>query len=401
MGPLAGIRVLDLTHAVAGPVCTMFLGDLGADIVKIEKPGRGDNTRYNNISDRFAKEAVAAGGDYFLAINRNKRSVAVDMKTARGKEIILKLAREADIIVQNFRPGSVQRLGLDYQCIKKINPAIIYASLTGWGNQGPLADKPGMDLAVQSRAGVLAMTGHPGGPPTRPGASVADMSGGVYLALAIQGALIHRMKTGEGQEVSSSLFDGMLSMLANFSVAVMEGGAKLEPVGTGHPQIVPYQAFPTADGYVVIACATNRLFRKLTEVIERPDLLTDPRFKTNIERVDNRDALVVILSEIMKQKTTAQWLALLDAGGVVCAPVNTVQQGFAEPQLAANEMIKTVQHPVYGPLRLLRAPMKLSSTDCEITRHPPLLGQHTNEILAQIGYSQSEIEGLRTDKIVA
>ena len=401
MGPLSGIRVLDLTHAVAGPVCTMFLGDLGAEIIKIEKPGRGDNTRYNNISDRFVKAAVTAGGDYFLAINRNKRSVAVDMKTERGKEIILRLAKDADVVVQNFRPGSVQRLGLDYQALSKVNPSIIYASLTGWGNEGPLADKPGMDLAVQARAGVLAMTGHPGGPPTRPGASVADMSGGVYLALAIQGALIHRMKTGEGQEVSASLFDGMLAMLANFSVAVMEGGAHLEPVGTGHPQIVPYQAFPTSDSYVVVACATNRLFKRLTEVLERPDLLTDPRFKTNIERVDNREAIVTILSEIFKKRTTAEWLLALDAGGVVCAPVNTVAQGFAEPQLVVNDMIKRVQHPVYGTLRLMRAPMKLSKSDCEVTRPPPLLGQHTSEVLRSAGYSDAEVASMMADSVIA
>jgi crotonobetainyl-CoA:carnitine CoA-transferase CaiB-like acyl-CoA transferase len=394
--PLDGVHVLDFTHGVAGPFATMILGDLGADVVKIEKPGRGDASRYMNVSERMRDDIPRTGGDYYLAINRNKRAITLDLSHERGRELALGLARWADCVVQNFRPGVMTRLGLDYDAVRAVKADVVYASLTAYGQTGPLAHQPGMDVAVQARSGVMAITGYEGMGPVKPGASLADFSGAAHLAIAILAALVHRGRTGEGQELSVSLLDATMYMLANYSVAVLDGGAEIDPMGSGHPQLVPFQAFPTADGHIVIATGTNKLFREFCDVIERPDLAEDARFATNQERVRHRDVLEEILAEVLRVRRTADWLDVLERNEIPCAPVNRLKEAFGDPQLDANEMVLRIAHPSLGELHQIGIPYKLELTPLVLHRHPPLLGEHTDEVLTEILHvPRSEIEQLR------
>lgn len=394
--PLEGLRVLDFTHGVAGPYCTMVLADLGCEIVKIEKPGRGDPTRYMNVSPRFMTDIPKVGGDYFLAINRNKRSVGVDMKTPGGVEVCKALAEWADIAVQNFRPGVMARLGLDYKALSAINPNLIYANISAYGD-GKMSDKPGMDVAVQARSGIMRLTGAVGSnEPIRPGASVADFGGGIYLATAVLAALYEREKSGKGQEVSVSLLDATMSMLINYSVAVQVGGAELAPVGSGHPQLVPYQAFPTSDGHVVIAAGTNKIYRELCSVLGRPEWGVDPLFRTNQLRVQNRAALVALFSDVTRTKTSDEWIAVLEAADVPCSPVNDMKTAFAEiaeePHMAMH-----VRHPALGDLPLLGSPFVYSRSDGPSSLPPPMLGEHTHEVLRDIlGWNAEKIDSVLT-----
>lgn len=398
--PLHGIKILDFTHGVAGPYGVMLLADLGAEVWKIEKPKRGDPTRYMNVSNRFAADIPTAGGDYFLAINRNKRSIGIDLQQAAGQDVALKLVRNADIVVSNFRPGVMGRLGLDYAACREVNPGIIYASLSAYGERGPLAHQPGMDVAVQARSGVMGITGNGAGGPVKPGASIADFSGGAHLDIAILAALHRRSNTGKGGELHVSLLDSMISMLSNYSVAVMDGGAEVAPMGSGHPQLVPFQAFPSQDGYIVIATGTNRLFGDLCEVLGLPQLAKDERFATNVVRVQNRDALIPLISEATSQRSTAEWLDIFEQNEIPCAPVNTLSQAFAEEQLTAQDMIVPSDHPTYGTIHLVGAPYTFGSARPGIARTPPLLGEHTAELLAGV-ITPDEIRTLAEDGVIS
>lgn len=395
--PLAGLKVLDLTHFVAGPYCTMLLGDLGCDVIKVEKPDRGDTTRHMNMSKRFVEGIPTVGGDYFLAINRNKRSIGLELKTAEGLKICRELCTWADILVQNFRPGVTTRLGLDYQSLKTINPRLIYASISAYGDTGPLADKPGMDVAVQARSGVMSITGSEGSTePLRPGASLADFSGGIYLTTAVMTALYHRERTGEGQEVSVSLIDATMSQLINYSVAVLDGNSTIKPVGSGHPQVVPYQAFPTADGHIVISAAANKIFQRLCTLLDCESLASDPRFSTNHERVKNRDALIPQLSVLTTKRTTCEWLVALEAADIPCAPVNDLKTAYRELGENSPGMVQEVQHPTLGSLHQLGIPFKFGACETNIRRPPPMLGEHTQQILADVlGKNADDIGQLR------
>jgi crotonobetainyl-CoA:carnitine CoA-transferase CaiB-like acyl-CoA transferase len=402
MTALDGLRVLDLTHGVAGPYSTMLLGDLGCDVLKVERPGRGDASRYMNVSSKFRADIPDVGGDYFMAINRNKRSVTIDFKDERGLDLVRRLADTADIIVQNFRPGVVERLGIGSEALRALRPGLIYASLNAYGEHGPLAKHPGMDVAIQARSGVMSITGTvSGAEPVKPGVSLADFAGGVHLVVAILAAIVERDRTGAGQDVRVSLLDSTMSMLMNYSVAVADGQADLRPMGSGHPQLAPFEAVPTSDGYVVIAPGTNRLFADLCKLLGRDDLIRDSRFADNPARVQNRGVLLAELGRQFATRTTTDWLGLLERNGIPCAPVNTLRQAFAEPQLAANGMVRTVQHPTIGALTQLGAPYRLGGGTLPIRRPPPLLGEHTGEVLGDLlGLSTEDLDKLRADKVI-
>jgi crotonobetainyl-CoA:carnitine CoA-transferase CaiB-like acyl-CoA transferase len=383
--PLEGLKVLDLTHGVAGPYCTMVLGDLGCEIIKVEKPERGDATRYMNVSERFQTDIPRVGGDYFLAINRNKRSICLEFKSEQGRAACEELASWADIVVQNFRPGVTARLGLDYEHLKAFNPRLIYANISAYGTEGVLSDKAGMDVGVQARSGVMRITGAlDSNEPIRPGASIADFGGGIYLATAILAALYDRERTGQGQEVSVSLLDATMSMLSNYSVAVLDGQAQLGPLGSGHPQLVPYQAFPTASGFVVVATGTNKTYRDFCTAIGHPELAADPRYANNQTRVANRLALVATLSEIFRQRTTSEWIDVLEAADIPCAPVNDLQTAYAELAETSPSMVQKIGHPALGELSQIGVPFRFSAASGDIRRPPPMLGEHTDEVLRDL-----------------
>ena len=398
--PLEGLKVLDLTHTVAGPYCTMVLADLGCDVIKIEKPGRGDSTRFMNVSDKFTKDMPRVGGDYFLAINRNKRSVCLELKSAEGKAAMLKLAEWADVVVQNFRPGVTKRLGLDYESMRKVNPRIIYANISAYGTEGSMASKPGMDVAVQARSGVMRITGMEGSTdPLRQGVSMADFGGGIYMATAILTALYDRERTGEGQEVSVAMLDATMSLLINYSVAVLDGKAKVEPIGSGHPQLVPYQAFTSSDGYVVVGAGTNKTYREFCNAIGQPQLTADARFATNQLRVKNRAELIPEINRCMGAKTTREWLEILDAADVPAAPVNDLPTALEDLKQISPGMVQTMPYEG-GELHQLGVPFRFSNCGGDIRRPPPLLGEHTDEVLRDLGFDDRQIAAFRDNKVV-
>ncbi len=379
--PLDSLKVLDLTHTVAGPYCTMVLGDLGCDVIKVEKPGRGDSTRFMNVSEKFHGDIPRVGGDYFLAINRNKRSVCIELKSPEGRVAMEKLAAWADIVVQNFRPGVTKRLGMDYESMRKFNPRLIYANISAYGTEGSMASKPGMDVAVQARSGVMRITGMEGSSdPLRQGASIADFGGGIYMVTAILTALYDRERTGQGQEVSIAMLDATMSLLINYSVAVLDGKAKVAPIGSGHPQLVPYQAFTTSDGYVVVGAGTNKTYREFCNAISQPQLAVDPRFATNQLRVKNRGELIPEINRLMSARSTREWLDILDAADVPAAPVNDLPTAFADLQQISPGMVQSM--PYEGAeLHQLGVPFRFSNCGGDLRRPPPLLGEHTDEVL--------------------
>jgi crotonobetainyl-CoA:carnitine CoA-transferase CaiB-like acyl-CoA transferase len=380
----------------------MLLGDLGADVLKVERPDRGDASRYMNVSRRFLTDIPLVGGDYFMAINRNKRSVTVDFKKPEGIALVRSLALHVDIVVQNFRPGVVDRLGIGPADLRALNPRLVYASLNAYGEEGPLAHQPGMDVAIQARSGVMSITGSPSNTePIKPGVSLADFAGGAHLVIAIMAALYERERTGLGNDVRVALLDATMSMLMNYSVAVTDGGADIAPMGSGHPQLAPFEAVPTKDGHVVIAPGTNRLFHDLCQLLGRPELIEDPRFLTNPDRVNNRPQLLAELVPAFRLRTTDEWLGTLEEHGIPCAPVNTLQQAFAEPQLRANGMLRTIEHPSAGPLTQLGAPYRMAGETLDIRLPPPRLGQHTSEVLSGVlGLSPAELARLRDDGVI-
>jgi len=402
MSPLEGIKILDFSHGVAGPFGTMLLADLGADVVKIEKPGRGDVSRYMNMSERFGGDIPRSGGDYFLTVNRGKRCLALDLAVPEGRAIALELGQWADVVVQSFRPGVMDRLGLGYEDFRKVNPQIVYSSLSAYGDKGPLAGQPGMDVAVQARSGVMSITGLQGGEPVKPGVSLSDFSGGAHLAMAMMAGLLFRQRTGQGQSLSVSLLDATMIMLSNFVVAAVDGGMVIEPMGSGHPQLVPYQAFPSADGFVVISSGTNKLFRELCVVLGAPELSADARFKTNPDRVKHRKEIVPLIGALTIKRTTADWLALFEKHGIPAAPVNTMKEAFTHPQMTENGSLVEFDHPVYGKIHLVGSPYKFGVAESGATRRPPLLGEHTDEVLGSIlSMSPGRLAELRSRGVIA
>ncbi|MFO7270729.1 CaiB/BaiF CoA transferase family protein [Sphaerobacter thermophilus] len=388
------MRVLDLSRILSGPYCTMVLADFGAEVIKVERPGAGDDTRH------WGPPFVGGESGYFLSINRNKKSITVDMSTPEGREIIYRLARTADVAIENFRPGTADRLGIGYERLRQENPSIIYCSISGFGQTGPYRDRPGYDALAQAMSGMMAITGEPDGPPMKHGMSIADIGAGMWAVFAIAAALYHRERTGEGQAIDVSLLDAQLSWLTYAAGNYFASGKNPGRYGSAHPNIVPYQPFATADGYIMLAVGNDRLWQQFCQAAGRPELADQPGFRTNAERVTNRADVVATVGAIMAQRTTAEWMELLERAGVPAGPINTVEQILHDPHVLAREMVVTLQHPTAGEVKTVGIPAKLSDTPGTVRSAPPLLGQHTDEVLAELGYDAAAIADLRERGIV-
>ena len=388
-GALKGVRVIDLSHQAAGPWCTTLLGDMGADVWKIEKPDRGDSIRY-------ARGADPKIGSYnFWGLNRNKRSVGVDIKHPDGAALIKEMATQADVVVENFRPGVMDRLGLGYDALKAVNPRIIYASITAFGATGPMAQSPGMDLILQATGGMMGLTGFPSGAPAKAAGPVADISSGIYAAYAIALALYHRTHTGVGQRIDLSMLDAVISLLADISTAYLNTGHHYEKFGNGHPDLVPYQAFQASDGYFIVACLTNAFFKRLCQGLGREDLLENPKFTTNTIRCKHREEIVTLLQEIFLANTCDHWIKLCADNDVPSCRVNGLEELFEMEQLKAIGSVANWEHPTLGPFRTMNVVFHMSETPGALRIPPPGLAQHTDEALRALGKSADEIAALR------
>ena len=394
-GPLSGVRVLDLTRVVAGPYCSMFLGDLGAEVVKVEQPGAGDDTR--GWGPPFA------GGEsaYYLCINRNKQSLTLDLKSQRAVELLRQLVKAADVILENFRPGTMERLGLGEKELREINPRLIYASLTGFGADGPMSDWPGYDLIVQAWGGLMSITGTPDGEPVKVGVAIIDLVAGLMLGKAITAALFAREKIGVGQRIDTSLLEAEVASLINVGSNYLVGGKVPSRWGNAHPNIVPYQNFQTADGYLVIGVASEVIWQRFCEAIGQADLIEDSRFADNSKRVENRSELIALLSQIFLQRRNDAWFKLLTDAEVPCSPVQTVDQVFQAPQVLQRDMLIEVDHPTAGKVRMAGIPVKFSVTPATVRLPPPLLGEHNETILKSwLGLSADSIGELKKEKVI-
>ena len=392
-GPLDGIRVLDLTQVLFGPFATMILSDLGAEVIKIERPKIGDIARGNG-------PLVRGLSSYFLSLNRGKKSVTLDLTTEQGVEVFLELTKNADVLVQNFTPGTMEKLGLSYEKVREYNPRIIYAAGSGFGQYGPYAEKSAFDIIIQAMGGIMSITGEEGGPPVRPGASYGDIAAGLFLCIAILAALQERNTSGEGQYVDISMLDCQVTVLENAFVRYLNTGEIPHAIGTRHPVIAPFQAFQTKDGYIAVALrgGVKDQWPLYCAAIDRVDIIDDPRFRNGWLRTQNYEELKPILTEAMKAKTTREWVEELERVGIPCGPVNNIDQVASDPQILAREMIIDVQHPDAGKFKVVNTPFKFSRTPYRAERASPDLGEHTEDILGQLlGMTHkeiSELEGL-------
>lgn len=372
---LSDVVVIDLSRVLAGPYCTMMLGDMGATVIKIEQPGKGDDTRH------FGPPYVAGESAYYLGLNRNKRSITLDFNNPEHEKRLFELVSTATVLVENFRPGMLERQGLGYETLRAMNPGLIYCSISGYGHDGPYAMRPGYDFVAQAESGIMSVTGEVEGEPQRVGSPVADVSAGLYACMSILAALHVREKTGKGQHIDISLLEAAVSLLSNVSSNYLISGEEAERYGNGHPNIVPYQAFHTQDGYIVVSCGNDRLYQTFCRLLGREDLATDPRFVTNPQRVRNREELVPILQEQFLQRETGDWLTALRAAGIPCGPINTVSQVFSDPHLQARGFIWECEHPTAGTIKLSGSPIRLSETPTRLYKAPPLLGEDNDTLL--------------------
>jgi crotonobetainyl-CoA:carnitine CoA-transferase CaiB-like acyl-CoA transferase len=408
--PLGGIRVLDLSRVLAGPWCTQTLADLGADVIKVERPSGpqspgGDDTR--GWGPPFLKDSQGletAEAAYYLGANRNKRSITVDISRPEGQQLIVQIARQSDVFVENYKVGDMARYGLDYASLKAINPGLVYCSITGFGQSGPYRERAGYDYAIQAMGGLMSVTGpsraeiaddQSGGGPQKVGVAVADLFTGMYACTAILAALRHRDLTGQGQAIDMALLDTQVAMLANLGANYLTTGIAPQRAGNAHQNIVPYQVFEVADGHMIVAVGNDRQFAKLCGVAGRPDLATDVRFARNSDRVRHRATLVPILAGLMKSRARADWLDVLEQAKVPCGPINDLADVFSDPQVRERQMTVQMPHPLAGSVRLVASPMKFSATPVQYRRSPPLLGEHTDEVLRELGLGDGEIAALR------
>jgi crotonobetainyl-CoA:carnitine CoA-transferase CaiB-like acyl-CoA transferase len=392
-GALDGIRVVDLSRHLAGPFAAMTLGDLGADVIKIEAPGRGDDTRgyppfWNGISC------------YYLSANRNKRSVTVNLQSPEGQEIVRRLVRESDILIENFRPGATERWGLGYDDLRAVNPRLIYCAISAVGRDGPDRDRAGVDLLMQAYGGLMSITGEAGRPPVRVGTSVVDLTAGANAVQAILAALYVRERTGRGQRVESSLLEGQVSWLTYHAVSYFGTGQVPERIGSSHASVAPYGAYPTGEGFLVIAVASDALWRRFCQALEHPELIEDSRFASNAERCAHRDELDAVLIPILAEHDSQSWAERMDAAGVPCSPVNTIDTVLSLPQIAHRAMVVETPREEIPDLRLPGIAIKLDETPGSVRLPPPALGEQTDEVLSLVGYSAEEITRFRSKGIV-
>ena len=403
-GPLNGIRVFDLTRVLAGPSCTQILGDLGADVIKIERPGLGDDTRKYGppfVLDVNGTETTESG--YYLSANRNKRSVTLNLTGAEGQSLAKRMINQCQVLAENFKVGNLAKFGLDYTSLKAENPGLVYCSITGFGQTGPKAKRPGYDFMAQGLGGIMSITGPPGGEPHRVGVPIADLTAGLWAAISINAALRHREVTGEGQHLDISLLDTQVSLLSIQGLNYLTSGEVPGLLGNAHPNIVPYQVFPTADGNIIVAVGNDDQFKRYCEFAGVSELIDDERFVTNKARVQNREALTQILNDVMRQKPSAYWLEALEKIKITCGPINNIDQVFDDAQVAARGMRIEMNHPATGgePVSLIGSPSKMSVTEVSYRHAPPMLGQHTEEVLEELlGLDAAECNRLREQGVI-
>ncbi|MER2553933.1 MAG: CaiB/BaiF CoA-transferase family protein [Thauera sp.] len=405
-GALSHIRVLDLSRILAGPWAGQMLADLGADVIKVERPGAGDDTR--GWGPPWLKDEHGADTDvaaYYLCANRNKRSITIDITQAEGQALVRRLAAESDVVLENFKVGGLAQYGLDYDSLKAVNPRLVYCSITGFGQDGPYAPRAGYDFLIQGLGGLMSITGRPdgeeGGGPMKVGVALTDILTGLYATNAVLAALAWREKSGEGQYIDMALLDVQVACLANQAANFLATGKSPQRLGNAHPNIVPYQDFPTADGYMILAIGNDGQFARFCEVAGAPDLAADARFATNRARVGNRAVLIPLLKKLTVERSTAQWIATLEALAVPCGPINTLADVFADPQVQARGLKVAVPHPVAGSVPLVASPMKLSATPVDYRLPPPMLGEHTDDILSTtLGLDTEAIARLRASGVV-
>lgn len=402
---LGHIRVLDLSRVLAGPFLAQNLADLGADVIKVERPGHGDESRTFPPYLRKEDGCETLDSAYFSAVNRGKRSITIDIATPRGQELVRNLAANSDVIIENYRVGTLKRYGLDYECMKAINPRIVYCSITGFGQTGPYRERPGYDYIFQAMSGLMSLTGErddlPGGGPAKVGVAICDVITGIYSSFAVAAALVHRDRTGVGQHIDMSLLDVQVAAISHINMNYLVSGSIPKRMGTAHPSIVPYQAFQASDGRFVLAVGNDGQFAKLCEILSRPDLIRDERFRTNVDRVRNREALIPEIAQAFALRPVSHWIDRLTPAGVPCGPINDLGQVFADPQVQSRGMRRDMPHPRAGSYPFLANPIRYSETPAGYDKPPPSLGEHTRSVLAEeLSLSEEYIDALARDGII-
>ena len=395
-GPLSGMRVLDLSHVMAGPVCGLMLADMGADVLKIERIPVGDDSR------QILPPAIGGESAAFMMMNRNKRGLALDLKKAKGQEVLKRLVKGADVLIENYRKGTMEKLGLGYETLKAINPGLVYCEISGFGRTGPLSTQGGFDLVSQGMSGLMSITGEAAGrPPVKVGAPITDITAGLLAAMGIAAAYVHKLQTGAGQRVDTSLFEAGIIMTYWQSAIAFATGVSPGPLGSGHPLTAPYQAFETKDGWLTLGASNQKTWEQFTGMLDAPEISSDRRFADNAGRMANLAALIGALTPHFKRRTTADWLAALEKAGVPAGPVLSVAEMHAHPQTKARDMVPTVEHAAAGRVQALGLPVKFSATPGSTTRAAPRYGEHTRELHKEAGYKAAEIEGLFDEAVVA